>query len=379
MSGKRVLHMHKTPGLHSRTATRADEGILQQFCRDNPTDGSVNFCLLREPGFFSALEVEGSKNDVAVVYDHERLVGMGLRSEKDVYINGKKEKLGTYSGVRILREYQGSQVFLRMARIAREFHEKSDCKIYLANIFTDNTKALDAFVSPGRTHPAFRSIGNYITHIFRPDLQKPVTTHSDHLMIRKAGQDDIEDLITFYTKQGENRQYFPVYTVDHLLKDGGLLKGLSADSIFIAWHKNRIIGTMALWDQSSFRYWMVKSYSGMLSFLRPLINTMVSLRKQPGFPPPGKPVDYNIISLCCIDENHPDAFAPLLNEVLLGIRDKRSVYAAIGFHESDPLLKLFNLPAFKMVSRLYKVYWPEDSQFAEQIDNRNPYFELGSL
>jgi hypothetical protein len=332
MLGRGAQHIHKITGLHSRTATRADEAILQQFCRDNPTGGSVNFCLLREPGFFSALEVEGSKNDVALVYDQEKLVGMGLGSEKDVYINGKKEKLGTYSGVRILREYQGSQVFLRMARIAREFHEKSDCKIYLANIFTDNTKALDAFISPGRTHPAFRSIGSYITYIFRPDLQKPVSVSSDHLKIRKAGHDDIDDLITFFTKQGENRQYFPVYTVDHLLKDSGMLKGLSTDSIFIARHKNRIIGTMALWDQNSYKYWMVKSYSGILSFLRPLVNMMASLRKQPGLPPPGKPVKYKIISLCCIDENYPDAFSPLLNEILLEIGDTRSVYIAIGFH-----------------------------------------------
>ena len=117
----------------------------------------------------------------------------------------------------------------------------------------------------------------------------------------------------------------------------------------------------------------------MLSFLRPLVNVTASLRKRPGFPPPGIPVNYKIISLCCIDENHPDAFAPLLNEILLEISDKRSVYVAMGFHESDPLLKLFTLPAFSMVSRLYKVYWPEDSQFAEQIDNRLPYFELGSL
>ena len=136
---------------------------------------------------------------------------------------------------------------------------------------------------------------------------------------------------------------------------------------------------MALWDQNSYRYWMVKGYSGMLSFLRPLVNVTASLRKRPGFPPPGIPVNYKIISLCCIDENHPDAFAPLLNEILLEISNERSVYVAIGFHESDPLLELFKFPPAVIVSRLFKVFWPENAQFAEQIDNRIPYFELGSL
>ena len=56
-----------------------------------------------------------------------------------------------------------------------------------------------------------------------------------------------------------------------------------------------------------------------------------------------------------------------------------SVYSAIGLHESGPLLELFKFPAFSMVSRSYNVYQPEDSQFAERLDNRLPYFKLGSL
>ena len=379
MTDRRAQHIYETPGLLSRIATRSDEEALQQFCRNNPTDGAVNYCLLREPGFFSALEVEGSKNDVVVVYDNKKLVGMGLISEKDVYINGMKEKLGYYSGVRVEREYQGSKIFFRPVRIARELHEKSDCRIYLVNIFANNTRALDAFVSPGRAYPAFSSIGHYRTCIFRPDRLTPFTINNDKLVIRKAGREDIEDLISFYEKQGKIRQYFPVYTVDHLLRDGGLLKGLSADSIFIARHNKHIVGTMALWDQNSYRYWMVKSYSGMISFLRPLVNTISHIRSKPGFPPPGSPVNYSIISLCCIDENYPDAFTLLINEILSEISHERSLFVAIGFHESDPLIELFKFPAFSIISRLYKVYWPEDSQFAEQIDSRLPYFELGSL
>jgi len=369
----------KGPGLHSRTATRADDVILQNFSRENPTEGSVNFCLLREPGFFSALEVEGSHNDVALVSENEKLVGMGLRSEKEVYINGEKGKMGYYSGVRILKKHQGNQVLFRIARMARELHEKSDCRIYLANIFTDNIKAIDTFFSLRRTNPAVRFIGNYKTFVFRPDRLNPAGVKNNGLMISKFCQQDTKDLILFINNYGKSRQYFPVYTVDHLTMNGGLLKGLQADRIFLARHNKRIVGSMALWDQNSFRQWMVKNYSGMLNYLRPVINMMASLRNRPGFPPPGAAINYKIISLCCIDDNFTEAFNLLLNEILHEIKNERSLYVAIGFHESDPLLPLFKYPAVSLGSRLYITYWPEDSQFAEQIDNRLPYFELGSL
>ena len=115
MPDRTATYKNSVAGLHSSIANRSDEKILQRFCRDNPTEGSVRYCLLREPGFFSALEVEGSKNDVGMITDEKKLVGIGMRSEKDVYINGKKEKLGYYSGVRILKEYWGSRVFFRIA------------------------------------------------------------------------------------------------------------------------------------------------------------------------------------------------------------------------------------------------------------------------
>jgi hypothetical protein len=380
MPDRTATYKNSVAGLHSSIANRSDEKILQRFCRDNPTEGSVRFCLLREPGFFDALEVEGSINDVGMIKDDNKLVGIGIRSEKDVYINGKKEKLGYYSGIRILKGYRGSRVFFRIARMAREKHKQSECKIYLGNIFSDNVKALDILISPHRTNPSVRFIGKYHTFIFRPERQKPNTAGNDtKLRIWRANQDDIEDLIAFLNKQGESRQYFPVYTVDHLEKEKGLLKDLSIDRILIARHNNSIVGTMALWDQNNFRYWMIKGYSGMLSFIRLPVNLIATMQKKPGFPPRGTILNYKIISLCCIDPDYPNAFVPLLNQTLLDLGNERSVYAVIGFHESDPLLNLFKLPAVRLVSRLYKIYWPENALFAEQIDNRPPYFELGSL
>jgi len=380
MPDRNATYQNSVAGLHSSIANRSDEQILQRFCRDNPSEGSVRFCLLREPDFFGALEVEGSRNDVGMITDDKKLVGLGMRSEKDVYINGKKEKLGYYSGVRVLKEYRGSMVFFRIVRMAREIHKRSECKIYLANIFEHNVKALDILISPHRINPSVRFIGKYHTFIFRPERQKPDTANIDtKLRIWRATRADTENLIVFLNKQGESRQYFPVYTVEHLEKEGGLLKDLSIDRIFIARDNNSIVGTMALWDQNKFRSWIVKGYSGILSIIRLPVNLIATMRKKPGFPPPGIPLNYKIISLCCINPDYPDAFAPLLNQILLDLGNERSVYVVIGFHESDPLLNLFNFPAIRLVSRLYKIYWPENALFAEQIDNRLPYFELGSL
>ena len=379
MENRTSSHINHAKSLHSSIATGSEEMILQQFYRNNPTGGALNFCLLREPKFFSALEVEGSKNDVLLVSDSSGLAGVGLISEKDVFINGRKEKLGYYSGLRIVKEYQGSNCYLRMARIARELHANNSCKVYLANVFADNSATLDTFIAQGRTYPSFRSAGDYHTFIFSAYNQIPDKIHHDHLVISKTVRSDIKDLVAFLNKQGEFRQFFPCYTDNDFLQDGGLLKGLSAENILIARHNNMIVGTMALWDQNSFRHWMIKSYSGLLSFMRPMANVLASLGHRPVFPSPGEAINYQIISLCCIDEKHPEAFTLLINNLLKKIKWDKSVYAAIGIHQSDPLLKLFRFPAVRLLSRLYKVYWPEDSRFAQLIDDRLPYFELGSL
>ena len=51
-----------------------------------------------------------------------------------------------------------------------------------------------------------------------------------------------------------------------------------------------------------------------------------------------------------------------------------------GLHERDPLLPVLRQwRALSYTSRLYVVHWPDGRAVFEQLDQRPPYLELGSL
>ncbi len=91
MSGQRRFEFALT--------TEADDGELRALLRHISMPGNITLAFLREPSFFLAEQAGSAASQVIICKDRQKgqLVGIGSRSIRCVYIDGKPASVGYLS------------------------------------------------------------------------------------------------------------------------------------------------------------------------------------------------------------------------------------------------------------------------------------------
>lgn len=355
------------------------ETELQNFLQNNSS--SLN--LVREPNYFEALQVEGTKVDVLAAHQSGKIVALGLRSEKPCSLSNSPEPkmMGYISGIRIASNLRSSSVLFHGYRFFRKLHRNGSCRFYLMTIMDDNRKVLKIFQKSAglsllpvdlNSIPRIISLGRYFTYILNTSGNNTFREHPSGLALRRAASRDLPDILAFIQKQGKCRQFFPAYTESDLTGHG-LLKNLETENIFLARENGRLIGTLAIWDQSAFRKWRINDPEKLFNSFAP----SAAGQDSPDAPPFE---NSRMLALVCIENNRQDIFAALLEKIKITVSDSSSPSLWLGLHEKDPLGPIADTDSLcKMTSHLFLVYWPEDNLDIEAIQRLPPYLELGSL
>jgi hypothetical protein len=369
---------HRVRGEHAKPS---DDMELRKVLHEMPMPGAVQIAYLREPSFFEALQVEGRYNEVLIGRDDEteRIVGLGSRSIKTAFINGRRSPLGYLSSLRLAEEYRGGTNLARGYRILREWHQDGRTKLYVTMIMEDNIIARQLLTSRRAGLPAYHDYGRFCGMAISL-RQKLKFVASKTLEIRPATLEDVTAIIEFWQQEGARKQFFPEYSAADLLSYEGLLRGLELKDIFLAFSEEELVGTVAAWDQRSFRQSVVRGYNRRLKFLRIPYNGVARLMGYPILPRPGSNMDYFNLSLVCIREDDPHVFGSLLSQMIKRYQSRYSLFM-VGLHERDPLLPvLWQYRHFPYASRLYVVCWEDgEEDFSNLDDWRIPYLELGAL
>lgn len=360
-------------------AQQQDNKELIQLMANMPMPGAVRVTYRRDPDFFRALRVEGRFTQTLVGRDTQtgQIAGMGTRSIKPVYINAKRRNLGYLSCLRVSPPYRRSIHLARGYRMLRELHEDEQTQLYLSAIISDN-KAARCLTQGRRGLPSYRDIGRL--HTLAISLSQDATyTKTRNLTIRPANRGDVPMLVRFLNDQGRKRQFFPAYEKKDFLCDGGLLQGLHPSDILLAFEGSHLVGTVAAWDQKSYRRNRVEGYTKGLHLLRLLYNLGAKFHGKPTLPRAGSTLDGVYLALPCIMDDRGDIFSTLLAELMTRHRSKAAFMLA-GLHEADPLLPILKRYRYhKYLSQLYIVHWSDGERCYKSLDGRVPYIELGAL
>src|SRR5438876_7069697 len=103
------------PGFEFVLAGEAEDETLRTLLRHISMPGNITLAFLREPSFFLAEQAGNVTSQVMVCKDRQRgqIVGMGSRSIRDVYIDGKPTRVGYLSMLRGLPEVRGNIALAR--------------------------------------------------------------------------------------------------------------------------------------------------------------------------------------------------------------------------------------------------------------------------
>ena len=96
--------------MHFELAGHRHDPALRALLREHAMPGWVELALEREPDFFAAAAATGGLSQTVVALENDTVVGMGCRSVREVYLNGRAASLGYLSGLRLRQPFRGGNL-----------------------------------------------------------------------------------------------------------------------------------------------------------------------------------------------------------------------------------------------------------------------------
>ena len=363
-------------GLHVSLATPADDASIRGLLRREPVGGRISISYERDPDFAIGCQATGDNVTVLVArdLDNQNVIAVACRSEREVYVNSKPLRLGYIGQLRIDRQYRGRWLLSRGYELLRRIHEQHSLPAYLAAVTHGNREALGVLIEkPRKLFPSFHQIADYCTLAIESRKTKPSSA------VQAATTDDLPEIVHFLQQDGPRRQLSPVWTEQHIRT---LIRNLNLrmTDFRISRRAGVITGVMAMWDQSSYKQNVVRSYAGLVKLTRPIFNVAAPLLHKPQLPRLGEQLRTAYAAFVCIKEDDPLVFCELFNATSARAAECGLDYLLLGLDTRDPLLPAARkYPHILYKSRLYLAQWPEGCDLHAQLDDRPTYVEIATL
>jgi hypothetical protein len=360
-------------------AAPEDDPELRRLLRDNPMEGEIRVSLEREPNVFLAAAVEGEPHRTIVARSPEDgIVGMGSRSVWNAFVNGEPCRLGYLSQLRVDHAQRGRKRLLRLLTggydLIRSFRNPEEMPFDLTSIVADNDVARRLLGAGLPGLPTYREIEEWTTLIV-PTTSRP--RRRTGVWIERGTQERMGEVAACLERNRRRYQFAPRFSASDL-QSPERSRGLDPSDFFLAVVNTKVVGCLALWDQSGFKQVVVQGYGPRLARWRPWMNGLAPLLGTPRLPDPGQALPQAYLSHLAVDEDDPEIFRALVEAAYAEARARRYVYMVAGLAARHPwrswLEKRFTPRTYASV--LYAVLWEEE---ATVLDGRMPHVEVALL
>lgn len=367
-----------------RLALPADDPELRRILRENPFPGSISLSFERDPDYFLAAGIEGPFHQTMVVYDAEtgRLMGMGDRAIRPMWVNGALRDVGYFSGLRTREQDRRGLAMARFVqqgfRYYRGLHSDGLTQFYLISIIADNTPARRLLTAGLDGLPNLKEYTRMSTFAIRPSRPKPSLALPAGLKLERASRERLPALIDCLNRNGARRQFSPYWAEQTLFS--ALTPGLSVDDFFLALDGEHVAGCLALWDQNACKQTVVRGYGGSMARFRHLINTFAPLAGWPSLPEPGTRLNQAYACFAAVDDHEPGVFAALLRAIYNEAVRRGYDTLLIGMAEADPFSRVAGrYRPLVYASQIYLAAWQDGLDEISKVDGRLPALEIALL
>jgi hypothetical protein len=343
-------------------------------------EGEIRVSLEREPDFFAAAAVEGSRHDAVVARDLRdgRIVGMGSRSARRCYLNGRPAWLPYLGALRVERAWRGRPRAMAEAYdLCRQLRRQDEVPFCLTSVVADNIRARRLLEAGLRGMPVYRPVGETVT------LAIPVrgrARRASGTTVERADASGLDEIVGLLARFGRRHQFHPVWEREDLLS-GERTPGLAPRDFLLALEGGRAVGCLALWDQRSFKQAVVRGYSPRLARLRPLVNLLAPLLSLPRIPPVGGALQSAFLSHLAAEEGREDVLPALIRAARIEARRRGLECLLLGLAAPSQLLPAvagsFGHREYRGV--LYLVHWKDGAAAAAEVDGRVPHVEVAAI
>jgi hypothetical protein len=360
-------------------ATPKDDAQLRQRMAADWMEGTISVSFRREPEYFAGSHVQGESFEVIKCTDNQtgQIIGLGCRLIQKAFINGTPERLGLLADLRADRNFRHGTLVARGYRFLRKLHDADPVPLYYSLILDGNEAALNNLVGGRAGLPQYQDLGLILTPAIHLDFAKPEIKVAG-VQFQRGKREHLGEIVRFVHQWHSQKQFAPCYQLADF--DSPRLKGLAAEDFYLAIKGDRIVGTVAAWNQRDFRQTHIEKYSPSLALARPFYNLLARLTPLKPLPNPGQAVPYFYLALAAVEENNPEIFRGLLRYLYCDRHTAPWHYFIAGLHEADPLAAI--LKEYRQIAaggRLFAIYYPDGEARFKQLDKRIPYIEMAAI
>lgn len=355
------------------TAKPEDGKDILEILEQGGFKGKISLTYTRRPDAYTSLKKEAPQVEIAVCRDSKenRVVGFGVCAIRNLFINGKEEKVGYLLGLRFRGDYAKKHQVLPIGyEFIYSLLKEKGITYFFTTILEENIYAQKLLEKKRSFMPEYLPIGNYEVY----SLKTGQRARKHEYKFRKAVFTDISQILSFINNYGKSQQLYPVLKEEYLTKN--VFLGLSIDKFYILLDNQEIIAAGAAWDQREYKQYVVNGYGGIFKIIQP-ISRIFKLFGYPTLPKSNSVLNLFNLSFLGIKDNNYRILEIFLDEIAEA--EKSYDLFTIGLYEKHPLREAFaNRPKIVYRSKIYQVKWDEgaNTKLNEKI---MPFLECGML
>ncbi len=360
-------------------ATPKDEAAIRELLSQQPMVGDVQLAVERQPSVLRAMQICGDRAQVLVGRELQAgtAVATIARSEYPAYLNGTLQRVGYVSLLRILQHARRWPHFiLDVAQLLDQLRSEGDAQIHIVSVMASNVR-VRRFLEPrtSRFFPTSSHCGRFTTLVLGPTT-KPRNRTPQELVT--ATEDDLEQIAECLQRYAARYQFARHWSAEDLLSDQST-PGLAPSDFLLVKRQGRVAGCVAIWDQSSFKQIIVRSYTPRVARWRGLTNMLGGLLGIPPMPNIGELLRQAYLSHLAIDDDDPFMLHVLLAETLRRAHRRGLEYLTLGLDRRSPLYDAIRsrYRARRYENVLYRLDWSTEQ--AVSLDDRPRAVELATL
>lgn len=360
-------------------ARQEDAPEILEILEDEPFNGKISLMYTRRPDPLVSYRLEGDEAIIAVCHDLQKrkIAGFGVCSLRKAYLNGKIEKIGYLTGLRVRSEYRKS---FRIIPQGYEFMlqrcQGKGAKLLYTTILEENTVVQRMLEKKRNFMPQYTPLCGYEVFTCVGSMGRWGEKRQKEFSFRQATLPDVPAMVQLLNEHGKEHNFYPVVNSAMLT---GALPGLTLEDFYLLNDaQGKILACGALWDQRCYKQYIVKGYAGSIKILARISRTLAFTGLPvPVMPREGEAVKLKMVSFLGMAKQNPEIFAIFFSKLRKAAG--RGSMLSIGLTENSAWKQVVaDLPHLSYKSKVYTVAVGEED-LGFNLENRPAYLECGLL
>lgn len=321
-----------------RQLCKEDNKEMLEILRLSPIESEgLSICFDREPDIFKMANIKYRPAKYIGIFKNEKLLGFGLMGYYIGYVLGKPQKVFHLANAFMRKEFRKKGLFLQAGEI---FFEEANQNSYVgyAVIMKGNINAERYIGWQSDRYPAIP----YSAILGVLEVRNIIITfkkRESSLLVRKAKIEDLEKIVSLLKEEFSNQLFAPYIDNNVFAENLKSRPDFSIHNYYVAEQGNKIIGTCAAWDCSSFKQIKIQKYGKKLMWVKKIYSLLSLLFSLPPLPSENDELKAVYITDCAIQNRNAEILNAILRKIYNEYRNLKYNILVFGTYENDKLLK----------------------------------------